>query len=150
MNTNHRTGREREEEAYAQEQAQYTPPPMGANAGEYTPQHDYYPQSNSFPPPPTNDYPAREANYPPGEYPPYNPADYPPPPGATPAPGADGYPASPGGHYNNYAPNETFAGDNRYEDPEYHHNGRRGPENVSPSTGEESPADEPHGASLIP
>ncbi|GAM82041.1 hypothetical protein ANO11243_000200 [Dothideomycetidae sp. 11243] len=134
--TNDPQGREREDELYAQEHP-YTPPPMGANAGEYAHQGDYYPQSNSFPPPPANDYSAREANYPPGEYPPYNPADYPPPPGGGPNAGVDHYPPSPGAHYNNaggYGPNETFVGDNRHEEPQHQSaNGRRGPDNPSHS-----------------
>ena len=120
---------------------------MGSNAGAYPTQNqDYYPTSNSFPPPPTNDYAARDVGYPAGEYPPeeyppgeypaYNPADYPPPPGATPQPGGipDPYDPSNAHHHQNQAgyagPNETFAGDARYETG--HHGGRAGPENVSP------------------
>jgi len=116
---------------------------MGANAGAYPPQHqEFYPSSNTFPPPPANDYAAREGGYPayspageypPGEYPPYNPADYPPPPGATPQPGINDHPYDPA-HHNDagYPPaNETYAGDTRYEG----HYGRSGPENVSPPSG---------------
>lgn len=107
----------------------YSPPPMGANAAyPPTPQsQDYYPATNSFPPPPTDNY-GRQPDYPPHEYPPYNPADYPPPPGAA------GVPR--GRHDERYASpdlgyppaNETFAGDTRYAGD---NRGRPGPEHVS-------------------
>lgn len=107
----------------------YSPPPMGPNAG-YPPEHqEFYPSSNTFPPPPTN-Y-AREGEYAP-EYPPYNPNDYPPPPGETMPDPNLGYPQ----------PNETYAGDSRYE---HGHHDRPGPENVSPNF-DNGEVDDPHGA----
>ena len=101
---------------------------MGANAAyPPTPQsHEFYPATNSFPPPPTDNY-GHQADYP---YQPYNPADYPPPPAA----GG----ASRGRHDERYhspdpnlgypPTNETFAGDSRYAGD---NRGRPGPEHVS-------------------
>lgn len=152
--------REHEDELYERDHAPYSPPPMGANANNYRGDNDYYPQSNSFPPPPTgptNEYP-HEQQYPPADYSPhpgqpageyapqpYNPADYPPPPGA--GPGADHFPTSPGTPYEHgYPPGETFAGDPRQDHNPYHHQQDRVPQNVSPT----DYVDDPHGVSLAP
>lgn len=128
---------------------------MGAHVGGYPPQHDeYYPSTNTFPPPPANDYAQREApypsaEYPPGEFPPYNPADYPPPPGATPQPGsADHYEHAPRGapQQGFSSANEPYAEDSRYGEQRY---GRSGPENVSSTFGNNNAADsadDSHGA----
>lgn len=123
----------------------YSPPPMGPNAGEYPPQHEeFYPSTNTFPPPPSNNYGGREADYGPGGYPPYNPNDFPPPPGSTtPQPGTDHRYADPNLGYPQA--NETYAGDTRYEHGQHDPRDRSGPENVSPDFGNHD-VDDPHGA----
>lgn len=107
---------------------------MGANAAyPSTPQsHEFYPATNTFPPPPTDNY-GHQADYPQQEYRPYNPADYPPPPGVSVAPRDrqdERYP-SPDPNLGYPPTNETFAGDPRYAGD---HRGRPGPEHVSSTT----------------
>jgi len=128
VNANYITGREEEEASYGQNQEPYTPPPMGPNANFTSPQ-DYYPQSNSFPPPPGN------TSFGPTEYAPYNPADY--------HPQAAGIPRSaapqPDQRYSQYTPTDTYAGDMRFDPPPTHEQNYdsryRGPQNVSADPG---------------
>lgn len=106
---------------------------MGPNAN-FQGQQDYYPQSNSFPPPPGGDFP-------PTDYPPYNPADY--HPQAAGVPRQAGPP--PEQQYSQYAPADTYAGDMRFDPPPTHEQNydprNRGPQNVSADPGSSTAED---------
>lgn len=102
-------GHEAEHAPY--EGQRYTPSPPHPNAPAGYPQENYFPATNSFPPPPNAGYGPPQG---------YNPADYP-PPGAQ-AMHPDQYDYPPQGGYSPTREDPYAAGQGR---------GRRGDENVS-------------------